>query len=62
MAFDLVGPFLRSRDSFKYILIAISLVSRYPEAISLKDITAESVVEGLVDIYNIAVLESLDQF
>ena len=33
-------------------LIVISLVSHYPEAISLKDITAESVAEGLIDIYS----------
>ena len=51
MAFDLVGPFPRSKDGFKYVLTGICLHSKFPEGIPLKDVKAETVAEGLVDIF-----------
>ena len=49
MLFVIVGPFLRSKDGYKYVISAIRLASRYPEAIPLKDVRAETVAEGLVE-------------
>ena len=37
LAFDIVGPFERSRQGYKYVLTAMCLASKYPEAIPLKD-------------------------
>ena len=51
MAFDLVGPFPRSKDGFKYVLTGICLHSKFPEGMPLKDVKAETVAEGLVDIF-----------
>ena len=50
------GPFLRSKDGYKYVLSAICLASRYLEAIPLKNVRAETVVEGLVEIFRTGVL------
>ena len=52
LAFDLVGPFPRSVDGFKYVLTGICLATRYPEAIPLKDIRAETVAEGMVEVFS----------
>ena len=51
MAFDIVGPFPRSKEGFKYVLTAICLHSKFPEAIALKDIKAETVAEGMTTIF-----------
>ena len=40
MALDIVGPFERSKLGCKFVLTAMCLVSKYPEAITLKDIRA----------------------
>ena len=50
VAIDLVGPFPRSRKGFKYLLTAICLASRYPEAELLRTVEAAEVVEKLVEI------------
>ena len=52
LAFDIVGPFERSRQGHKYILTAMYLASKYPEAIPLKDIRAETVAEGMLEIFS----------
>ena len=52
MAFDLLGPFQRSKDGHKFILTGICLATRYPESIPPKDNRAETVVEGMVDIFS----------
>ena len=52
LAFDIVGPFERSRQGYKYVLTALCLVSKYPEAIPLKDIRAETVAEGMLEIFS----------
>ncbi len=51
VAVDLVGPFPRSKSGYKYLLTMICLASRYPEALPLKSITADEVVEGLVELF-----------
>ena len=37
---------------FKYVLTGINLATRYPEAIPLKDIWAETVAEGMVEVFS----------
>ena len=48
IAFDIVGPFPRT----KYILLTICLASKYPEAILLKDVRAETVAEGMAEVFS----------
>ena len=52
VAVDLVGPFDRSKDGYKFLLTFICLASRYPEALPLKSATAEEVAEGLLEIFS----------
>ena len=52
LAVDLVGPFPRSKLGMKYLLTGICLASRYPEAIPLRDISAATVAEGLVEMFS----------
>ena len=52
VAFDIVGPFPRSKNGHKYVLSAIRLASRFPEAIALKDVRAETVAESMIEIFS----------
>ena len=52
LALNLVGPFERSRQGHKYILTATCLASKYPEAIPLKGIQAETVAGGMLEIFS----------
>ena len=52
MSVDIVGPiYPASNRGHRYILTMIDHASRYPEAVCLKYITAESVAEGLVSVF-----------
>ena len=53
VAVDIVGPIEPSsgRQS-RYILTMIDYATRYPEAVSLKNIEAETVVEVLVGMFS----------
>ena len=52
MAFDLVDPLPRSSSGYKYILTAMCLYTKYPEAIPLKRVDNVSVLEGLMEIFS----------
>ena len=52
MATDIVGPFPRSFRGYKYILTTICLASKYPDVIPLRDMSAASVAEGLVEVFS----------
>ena len=43
LAFDLVGPFPKGKGGYMYVLTAICMSSRWPEAVPLKSITARAV-------------------
>ena len=48
---DIVGPLPQSENGNKYLLTAMCLASKYPEAVPLCDMTSESVVKALVEIF-----------
>ena len=51
IAMDIVGPLLRSRLGNKYLLVLCDYATRYPEAVPLKSIDAESVAEELIKVF-----------
>ena len=51
MAVDLVGPFPLGKGGYRYLLTAICMASKWPEAIPLKRMTAKAVAEGLIEIF-----------
>ena len=52
VAIDLVGPIAARTDSgYRYILTMVDYATRYPEAVPLKDIEAETVAEALVTMF-----------
>ena len=51
MAFDLVGPLPKGKGGCMYILTAVCMGSRWPEAIPLRSITARVVATGMVEIF-----------
>lgn len=48
---DIVGPLPRSRSGKKCILVIRDYATRYPEAIALKSIEAESIAEELIKLF-----------
>ena len=46
------GPFPRSARGYKYLLTTICLASKYPDVVPLKDMSAASVAEGLVEVFS----------
>jgi len=52
VAVDLVGPIFPPADrGNKYILTMMDYITRYPEAVPLKDTQAETVAEALVNVF-----------
>jgi transposase InsO family protein len=53
VAVDLIGPIVpASEKGNRYILTMVDYATRYPEAVALKDITAETVAEALVNMFS----------
>ena len=52
VAFDLVGPIPKSVSGFRYILTMMDMFSKYPEAIPLKKVDNEAVLEGMLEIFS----------
>ena len=53
VAVDLVGPITpASERGHRYILTLVDYATRYPEAVSLKNIDTETVAEALLDMYS----------
>ena len=48
---DCVGPLPRTKSGHKYLLTIMDMSSRFPEAIPLRNITAKTVVEALVQFF-----------
>ncbi len=51
LAMDIVGPLPRSRAGNRYVLVVCDYATRYPEAVALRNIDAESVAEELVKLF-----------
>ena len=51
LAFDLVGPMEPGEGGCRFILTAICMASRWPEAIPLRTVTAEDVAEGMFQVF-----------
>ena len=52
VTFDLVGPLPRTCSGFKYILTMMCLFTKYPEAIPLKRVDTETVLDAMVEIFS----------
>ena len=52
LAFDLVGPFPKAKNGFRFLLTAICMGSKWPEAIPLKAQTARAVANGMLEIFS----------
>ncbi len=50
VAFDLVGPLPKAKGGVKYILTYACMATRWPEAVPLKNVTAEAVASGMTTI------------
>ena len=51
LAFDLVGPFPKAKNGYRFVLTAICMGSKWPEAIPLKSQTARAVANGMLEIF-----------
>ena len=51
VSIDIVGPFPTAVGGFKYLLTAVDLATRWPEAIPLKSTTAKIITRTLVSIF-----------
>ena len=49
---DIVGPLPRSRRGNRYVLVVCDYATRYPEAVALRNINAETIAEELVKIFS----------
>ena len=52
VAFDLVGPLPRTSSGYKYLLTAMCLYTKYPEAIPLKRVDNVTVLEGWMEVFS----------
>ena len=52
LAFDLVGPMEPGEGGCRFILTAICMASRWPEAVPLRTVTAEDVAEGMFTVFS----------
>ena len=52
IAMDIVGPLQRTRSGKKYILTIVDYATRYPEAIPLSSIDAETIADALITFFS----------
>ena len=52
VAMDLIGPLPRTRTGKKFVLVVSDYATRYPEAYALRDGTAPTIAEKLVDMFS----------
>ena len=52
LAFDIVGPMPKGKGGCRFLLTAICMASKWPEAIPLRSITARAVTEGMIEIFS----------
>ena len=49
VAMDIIGPLPRSRSGNRYVLVVCDYGTKYPEAIPLRSIEAETITEELMN-------------
>ena len=52
MGVDIVGPFTVGKGGYRYLLTAICMATRWPEAIPMKSVTARAVANALIDVFS----------
>ena len=52
VAFDLVGPLPRTKSGYRYISTMMCLYTKYPEAIPLRGVDNETVLEAMIEIFS----------
>ena len=52
VAFDLVGPLPKSSSGYRYLLTMMCLYRKYPEAIPLRRVDNETVLDAMFDIFS----------
>ena len=52
MAFDIVGPMPKGKGGYRFLLTAICMASRWPEAIPMRSITAKAVALGMIEMFS----------
>lgn len=52
IAMDIVGPLTRSRKGNRFILVICDCATRFPEAIPLRSIDAETIAEELITVFS----------
>ncbi|GBO13168.1 hypothetical protein AVEN_120204-1 [Araneus ventricosus] len=50
---DIVGPLPESDNRNKYLLTAMCLSSKYPDAIPLADVKSTSIIDALIQVFSI---------
>ena len=51
LAFDLVGPFPKAKNGYRFLLTAVCMASKWAEAIPLKSETARAVANGMIEVF-----------
>ena len=52
MGVDIVGPFPVGKGGYRFLLTAICMATRWPEAIPLKSVTARAVATALLEVFS----------
>ena len=52
VAFDLVGPIPKSVSGYRYVLTMMDMFTKYPEAIPLKRVDNEAVLEAMLEVFS----------
>ena len=50
LAMDLIGPFDRNTQGYRFVLVLVDYATRYPEAVPLRNISAKSVAQALFQV------------
>ena len=51
VALDLVGPVPKGKGEVEYMLTAICMATRWPEAVPLRSVMARAVADAVIDIF-----------
>ena len=52
MGFDIVGPFPLGKGGYRYLLTAICMATRWPEAIPMKSVRARAVAGAMLEVFS----------